>query len=140
MSVEVVVFPDLVKALIPYVSTKLVGLGQTGATVSNRVPSPRPAKLVRLAVVGGSRINVAQQSVRLLGECWAESEGPAERLAQLTSAIIEAATRSPEPVAPGVWIGANPEDFSVPVNYPDPLASVPRFQFYCSLVLTGSAI
>jgi hypothetical protein len=61
-------------------------------------------------------------------------------LAALCLAEIEAATRSPEPIAPGVWIGAPAAAFFGPINFPDPVTSSPRYQFTCSLYLSGRAL
>jgi hypothetical protein len=136
---ELVVFPDLVKAVIPYLSAQLTALGEP-APVSSRVPNPRPTRLVKVQQTGGSRANILVARPSLLVECWDGDDAKAFRLASVCAAILEAATRGDQPIAAGVWIGGTPEDFSVPVLFPDPLTNSPRFQFTATPTLTGSAI
>jgi hypothetical protein len=134
---ETILFPDLFAAITPWLQTRLAARGIT-ATVTYRIPNPMPATLVRVSSVGGVRLNIHQRQSRLLIEAWNQNDPVAARVADWASAEIEAACRSQSPIAPGVWIMADPEDFSVPVGFADPITGIPRYQFYCNLVLTGS--
>lgn len=135
---EVIIFPDLFTVLPVWLQTRLTNRG-TPAPVSYRIPNPRPTPLVRVSMIGGSRINIHQRQTRVLVEAWADTDPKAFRLAEICSAEIEAAARGQAPLAPGVWISADARDFSVPVGYEDPISGMPRYQFNCNLTLTGSA-
>lgn len=136
---ETIVFPNLVAAVLPYLRTRLTARGRT-VPVVNRVPTTRPSAFVRVSPAGGERLSLTKRETRLLVECYDVDDEKAQSLAELTSAELEAATRSQAPMAPGVWVSADQDAFSVPVDFPDPLSSSPRYQFYCNLVLTGSTI
>lgn len=136
MTAEPITFADTVEALIPFLTARLAARGLP-AVVSVRVPSPRPARLVRPSQVGGERVSIAGQRPRILFECWDTSEIKAQRLAMTVSEEVEAATRSADPIADGVWIGGNPSDFSLPVLFPDPLSATPRSQFTATLYLSA---
>lgn len=135
--VETFVFPDLPTAVVPWLTARLTARRQP-ARVETKKPVPPPARLVVVSSVGGVRLDLTRLQVRLLVECWDATT--AGVLAAICSAELEAATRSREPIAAGVWITASPEDFSVPVAFPDPTSTSPRIQFYANLILTGSII
>jgi hypothetical protein len=136
MTVEVVVFPDAVAALIPFLSARLTARSLP-ATVASRVPTTRPPRLVRVTQVGGTQTSIASINPLVLVECWDVTEPAAAYLAAVCAQEISAATRSPSPIAAGVWIGGGDDACSLPVNFPDPLTSSPRYQFTASLFLTG---
>lgn len=136
---EVVVFPDVVLALIPYLTGRLTARA-TAAPVMSRIPSPRPNRFVKLTQVGGSQTDIATINPLVLVECWDVDEPAAYRLASVCAQEVSAATRSQSPISAGVWIGGTPDSVSLPVNFPDPLTSLPRFQFTASLYLSGSPL
>ena len=134
---ETLVFPDIASSIKPWLTQRLAAR-KMSVRVETARPVPMVARLVVVSSAGGVRLDLTRQQVRLLVECWDAST--AGSLAAMCSAEIEAASRSRDPIAPGVWITASPEDFSVPVSFPDPANNSPRYQFYCNLTLTGSAI
>jgi hypothetical protein len=137
MSAEVIVFPDAVGAILSFLKARLLARGQAAEVGSRK---GRETRFVRVTQAGGTRLDIARMQPRILVECWDPEEVKAYRLASLCAAELEAATRSQQPIAPGVWIGGTPEDFPVPVSFPDPLTASPRFQFVATPTLTGSAL
>lgn len=136
---EVVTFPDVVRALIPYLTSRLTAR-DLAAPVSSRVPNPRPARFVKVTAAGGTLTGVASASALVLVECWAADEVAAHDLAEACATEMRAATRSQDPIAAGVWIGGTDDAVSIPVNFPDPLTSSARFQFTASLYLAGQPL
>lgn len=136
---EVVTFPDVVRALIPYLSTRLTARG-LAAPVGSRVWNPRPPRLVKVTDAGGVLTGIASATAFILVEAWAADEESAKALAHACAEEIRAATRSQDPIAAGVWIGGTDDAVSIPVNFPDPLTSSARFQFTASLYLAGQPL
>lgn len=133
---EMFIFPNLPDAIKPWLTQRLLDLNMKTRVEVIR-PTPMATRLVLLTAAGGTRLDITRQQVRLLIECYdATSAG---YLAAMCSAVLEAATRQQEPIAPGVWINGSPDDFSVPVLFPDPTSTSPRYQFTANLILTGSA-
>lgn len=135
---EVVVFPDVVRALIPFLTARLTARG-VPAHVGSRIPTDRPTRLVRVGQAGGSQL-LAVANPLVLIECWDVDESHAYDLAAVCAQEILAATRSRTPIAPGVWIGGASDAASLPVNFPDPLTTLPRYQFTASLYVPGSPL
>lgn len=144
MTVQTIQFPDLVKAIIPFIKVRLQArqpiAGAWATNVGYRLPSPMIKPFIRIQVIGGVRLNIVHRETRVLVEVWHEDEPRAAALAEICAAELEAATRAQAPIASGVWIKANSEDFSVPVNNFDPVTNGPRYQFYFNPILTGSAV
>lgn len=136
MSVETFFFPNLPEAVKPWLTTRLT-LRKCAARVEVTKPVPMVNRLVVVSSAGGLRLDLTRQQVRLLVECWDATT--AGTLAATCSAELEAACRSQAPIAPDVWITADPDEFSVPVLFPDPASTSPRYQFTANLILTGSA-
>lgn len=112
---ELVVFPDVEALAISYLEASLPGV-----TVSTRVPSTRPASLVRVMRTGGYRRDLVTDVARLTFEYWAGSETDAADLCQLGRAYVLA------------WpVRANDvrtvSEAAGPVNSPDPDSGTPRY-------------
>lgn len=136
---EVVAQPNLVKAVVPFLAARLTARSMP-TFVGGAIPTSRPSRYVRVTQVGGSRPNVALFQTVLLVECYAPTQSEADDLAILCTAELEAAARSPDPIATGLWLSGSPDDFGQPVAFPDPLTSTPRAQFTCTVTVTGKTL
>lgn len=94
------------------------------ATVGTKIPNPRPPYLVRVGRVGGDQINLVQERVVALFECWAPDDLTAWELAARVFGLVEGREGF---VAGGVEL--SDPSLSTPVNYPDPVSNLPRYQF-----------
>lgn len=113
----VIVFPDPVTLGLPYLRT---ALDDATVTVSGQVPSPRPARLVRLRRAGGlERINGTRDLPRLDAQVWCPDEDDALALAALVRGHLLA--------APGLVAGVErARTFAGPFTVPDPDDETPR--------------
>lgn len=132
---ELVSFPHIEKALVAYLSAQLTARSLP-AWVSTQVPADRPTRLVRVSRVGGTRRNVALDNPTVLIECWDATELAAYTLADKCRGIVEAACREATTIAAGVRIG-DYQEFSGPVNFPDPATRNPRVQITISITSSG---
>lgn len=62
-----------------------------GVKVDNKVPNPRPAKLVAVRRDGGPRLDAAREAARLAVRVWATTEADATALANLVRALLDVA-------------------------------------------------
>ena len=98
--------------------------------VSTRIPNPRPAELVRVQRIGGTRQNIVQERPLILIECWGASSVSAFALASQVWGLIDALD---DTTAQDAWFHA--AELSSPVSLPDPSTASPRYQFTASLVI-----
>lgn len=86
------------------------------------VPSPRPARFVRLMLAGATVRSVAHRDARVVVECWETSEAAAERLADLVHGWMCDLDAPGGHVPPGAsgWLGG-------PYSQPDPDSGTPRY-------------
>lgn len=136
---EVIVQPNTVKAVIPFLTGRLTARSLP-TFVGGAVPTTRPTRYVRVSQIGGSRPNVALFQTLLLVECFAPTQAEADDLAILCSAELEAASRDAAPITAGLWLSGSPDDFGQPVAFPDPLTNTPRAQFTCTPTVTGKTL
>lgn len=115
------IFPDAEALLVTYLRSTLAARGDT-AFVGTYVPNTRPARMVRISRVGGTRRNVAQEDAMCVFECWAPDSTQAFGLAQVARALVQALDTVD---------GFFPEsgEISGPQFFPDPLTTDPRYQF-----------
>lgn len=126
-------FPDGVAVVRAYLREALVDRGED-VPVGTRVPSPRPARFVRLERVGGTRLDLVTDRPRIDVHCWAVDDDSAIDLAQLARALLFA--------MPG-WRGAVAYDVSEvggPNTLPDPTSEQPRVVFAVEVSLRGKAL
>ena len=107
--------------------------GVLDVPVSTRVPSVRPAKFVRLYLVGGTRSNLAQSRSLVFLECWAASETAAFDLAADTWQAIADADGSF--LSDGVWLADGESGLSTPVSNDDPESGTPRYTFTANVTV-----
>lgn len=116
---ELVTFPDVEALCVSALNGFL-----TDCKASTKVPNPRPAKLVRVTRVGGSKRNVALDAPIVLFECWSTDEISAQALGAKVRAFVSAMDEY-EYEASGL------------INFPDPETSNPRYQFTAGLILAA---
>jgi hypothetical protein len=130
-----VLFPDIEAILVTYLADELAD-HDTEVTVSNRVPSPRPARFVTVRRVGGITTSVVTDAATVAVEAWSQSDEDAHDLAQLCRALIHDMTGT---VQSGATIYRTSE-FGGPVNLPDPESEQPRYTLTVSVTARGSAL
>lgn len=131
----VVVYPDVEAVAGNWLAQQLAALG-TPAIVARRVPNPRPARFVTVRRNGGQPDTPVTEAAQLTVDVWGSDDVSAIQLANTCRALLKAA-----------W-GANPfgvivtryEEFSGPVNFPDPLSNQPRYTFTCRLSVRGTPL
>ncbi|MFG1790430.1 hypothetical protein [Nocardia sp. NPDC049149] len=142
---ERIVFPDIEKTLVDYLTAQLVAASDT-AKVVTRIPDPRPPRMVR--VLRNDRKlrqdiedresrrgpNLILDRPRVVLEC-TDSSGAAADLASLVRTILSAAV-------PGylgtVWCDYF-EDAGIETDI-DPASAAPRQTIVADLVVRGKAV
>lgn len=110
---EAITFPDIEAALVTHLSTEL---GTDAATVSTRVPSPRPARFVKVTRTGGLRASVGHELAQVTLDCWDSSGGPAAaNLARLVRGHVST-------------FHGFVREFAAPSFTPDPQTDTPRYR------------
>lgn len=130
----VVVMPDAVAVVTGYLRAALAVAGEPVPVVS-RVPSPRPARFVRVERVGGMRQTVVSDRPRLDIHAWAETEAAAADLAELVRALVHA--------IPGVRGGVpvyTVREVGGPQWLPDPESGCPRYAFAVEIHMRGRVL
>jgi hypothetical protein len=82
--------PDAVAVTIGYLRAALAARGDT-VPIGSRVPSPRPARFVRVERIGGPADSVVTDRPRLDVHCWGADESAAHDLMQVCRALLGAA-------------------------------------------------
>ena len=126
---EVIVFPDVIDAAIDAVNS-LVGGALDGAPVVGRVPSPRPARFVRLRLVGGIRETLISRQATLTVEGYAGTATAATQLCSLVSGALVACD--------GVIFGGF--EIAGPAELPDPTTSQERATATVGIRVRGSSL
>ncbi|MFF7365618.1 hypothetical protein [Streptomyces sp. NPDC008125] len=128
-----IVFPDAAEVYTRYLREQLAARGDL-VHVGTRVPSPRPARLVRAERIGGAQLDVVTDRPRLDVHCWGATEADAADLV----AVVRALTLA----MPG-WRGAVVYDLAEvggPNLLPDAATSSPRYAFAVELSIRGTAL
>lgn len=119
---EVLIAPDAEAVVIAGLAAGLAARGDT-ASVSTRIPSPRPGRLVRVRRRGGPRTDLVIDNPLILLECWAPTETDAADLAALVAGLF--AALDGQAVAGHTILHA--EILGGPSNDPDPDSATPRY-------------
>ena len=119
---EILITPDVELAAVTFLRA---GLGSLADKVATKVPSTMPAKMVRVSLTGGSRVNVASDTSQLTVECWAPDELTASNLARTAQALMFSAAWN---TAGGVFVRRVDSVGGVQF-FPDPDTAKPRYQF-----------
>jgi hypothetical protein len=86
-----VMFPDVELTVTSYLRGALAARSEayvTGVKVDNRVPNPRPARLVTVRRDGGPRLDAVRESARIGVNVWAGSEQDVTDLTRLVRALL----------------------------------------------------
>lgn len=128
-----IVFPDAAALVCTYLREQLVAR-KVQVPVGTRVPSPRPARFVRVERIGGPRLDLVTDRPRLDVHCWGASEEDAHDLAQLVRALLLA--------IPG-WRGAAAYDVAEvggPNTMPDATSGQDRVALAVEIALRGKRL
>jgi hypothetical protein len=123
-----IVFADATDITIQLLDAGLV------EPVLPRVPNPRPTTFYTVRRVGGPRRNIVTDSPTITVESWAGSDEDAADMAQLARAVLHDALGT---VIAGVLV-CKVDEFSGPVNLPDPLSDQPRYTQTFSVALRAT--
>lgn len=126
-------FPDGVAVVRAYLRDALVERG-VDVPVVTRVPSPRPARFVRLERVGGARLDLVTDRPRIDVHCWGDTEEAVADLVQVVRALVLA--------IPG-YRGVAAYDVAEvggPNTAPDPVSEQERASFAVEVSLRGRTL
>lgn len=124
---EAITFPDAEGVVIGYLNNLLAGRGDA-ARVANKVPSPRPARFVKVTRAGGGRRSLAQEDAQVTAQCWDVDSPEASELARLCRGLLAAMDINANGVVAHVPQGEEGEVGGV-AFFPDPDTNLPRYQF-----------
>jgi hypothetical protein len=133
MTLPPVAMPDAVAVVADYLRSRLTARGIT-APVGSRVPSPRPARFVRVERIGGPQSSPVTDRPRLDVHCWGADEGDAHDLMQVCRALLGAA-RGPY----GGTVLARPATGG-PQYLPDRETGQSRYAFTFDVTMRGTAL
>lgn len=100
------------------------------ATVATKVPTTRPARMVRVSLADTYAVTLGHFGSALLVECWAPTEAAAGQLARRAYGILRALADHDQVV--GI------EEVGGIVNFPDEVG--PRYQFTLALHMGGELV
>ncbi|SDP09205.1 hypothetical protein SAMN04515671_2918 [Nakamurella panacisegetis] len=136
MSAEILVAPDPIAVAVQYLAAEFAAR-ELPVTVAGRIPNPRPARLIRVAVTGGpGRVSLVVASPILTFDCWAESDPAASDLASLVAALVLA--MPDRYTGPAVLYSAT--ELSFPAEQPDPDTGSPRYVWSAQVAMRAQAI
>ncbi|MFF0631533.1 hypothetical protein ACFYTS_03450 [Nocardia sp. NPDC004151] len=142
---EKVVFSDIEKALVDFLSAKLASMSES-AIVVTKIPDPRPMRTVRVARddrkarldvedrEGRRGVRLILDRPRVVFECTDDAGGAAELAAKVRSTINAA--------APG-YIGTVWCDYVEDAgeeNDTDPVTAAPRYTIVTDLIVRGKVL
>lgn len=131
MAGEVIAFPDAEALAVTYLKSKIAGV-----SVSTKIPEPRPAKLIKVTRLGGSKLRLNADSPLLAFECWGATSVEASELCRQARAYVDA--MAGESVN-GVWV-FKVREVGGPAFFPDPDTTLPRYQFSVAIDMKGVAL
>lgn len=133
MSAPPVMMPDAVAVVAGYLRARLSDQGLS-VPVGSRVPSPRPARFVRVERIGGPADSPVTDRPRLDVQCWGGDESDAHDLMQVCRALLGAARG-----AYGATTLARPAAGG-PQWLPDTASGQARYAFTFDVTLRGEAL
>lgn len=138
---ELIAFPDAEAVLVSYLNRELSRRGDA-ANVSTRhpsdveVPTRTGHRFVRVTRSGGPRAHIVADGAQMVVQCWDSDEVAAAELLQLVRALVWAMAGTD---VDGTWV-YRVQEFSGPVNYPDPDTDMPRYQISMNVSMKGRAL
>jgi hypothetical protein len=130
---EAIAPPDGEAVAVAWLKARFAARSES-ATVATKVPSTRPARMVRVSLAGTPEQTPLHFYTTLLFECWAPTETAASDLARTAYALMRA---SEDEDVNGVHV-AEVVTVGGVVNFPDEVG--PRYQFTLDLLLAGEAL
>lgn len=132
MVVEIIRATPATATLVAFLRAEFAARSET-ATVGTRIREPRPAKFVKVRLMGGSRSDLVRYGSMLTIECWAGDEITAEALGSLTEALIVAMPDLVDQCTRVVDVGGL-------VEQPDPDSGSPRYVFTKMIYLRSTVL
>ena len=130
--VEILRTPDGVAVVVAFLKAQFTAHGET-AGVGSKIRDPRPAKFVKVRLLGGTRSDVVRYAPMLVFECWAADEITAHDLGSLTEALVNA--------MPDLYDGCTKvTEIGGLYDQPDPDSGTPRAIFSKQIYLTSSVL
>jgi hypothetical protein len=119
--VEILQTSDGVAVVVAYLKGQFTAHGETAA-VGSKIRDPRPARFVKVRLMGGHRADKGRHAPMLVFECWGPDDVAASDLGRLTEALMDAMPDLHDGCTRVVEVGGL-------VNQPDPESGSPRFVF-----------
>ncbi|MFC9769513.1 hypothetical protein [Rhodococcus jostii] len=129
---EIVLFPDILAAATAFLNAEFAARGDT-ARAATKVPKTRPARYVRLDLGGGIERNRITGEPLLIIQASAADEPAAYALCELARALIRSMPER-DTIAGASVMGCTSS--SLPVPFPDPDLSTPRYQATVGLLIS----
>lgn len=130
--VEILRAPSGVAFAVAYLRAQFTARGET-AVVGSKVRDPRPARFVKVRLMGGTRSDVVRYAPMLTFECWAGDDIAASDLGSLTEALIDALPDLSTDCTRVVEVGGL-------VDQPDPDSGSPRYVFTKQIYLRAAVL
>jgi hypothetical protein len=121
--VEILRAPDGVAVAVAYLRAQFTARGET-AVVGSKIRDPRPAKFVKVRLMGGVRTE-SRYAPMLVFECWGRDDKDditAQALGSLTEALMDAMPDLHDACTRVVEVGGL-------VDQPDPATGAARYVF-----------
>lgn len=119
--VEILRAPDGVAVAVAYLRAQFTARGET-AVVGSKIRDPRPAKFVKVRLMGGHTTQISRYAPMIVFECWANDDITAQALGSLTEALMAAMPDLLDACTRVVEVGGL-------VDQPDPESGSPRYVF-----------
>lgn len=129
---EILPTPSGVAVTVAYLKAQFASRGET-AKVASKIPSPRPAKFVKVRLMGGTRSDVVRYAPMLVFECWANDDITAENLGILTEALVNSMPDLLPACTSVIEVGGL-------VDQPDPDSQSPRYVFTKQIYLRAATL
>lgn len=129
---DVVVFPDMLAVTVGFLNTELAARGET-ARAATKVPKTRPSRFIRVDLGGGQERNRITGEPLLIIQASAPNEPEAYNLCELARGLVRAMPEYDE--IPGASVMGCTSS-SLPVSFPDPDISTPRYQCTVQLLVS----
>lgn len=125
---EVVTFPDVQALVVAFLKAQFAAVGES-AKAAGRVPSPIPARFVRVDVGSANERNRIVAEPLLILQAYAKSEPEAYALCERARALVRSMPEHDDDRVAGCVAS------SLPVPFPDPDSSMARYQCTVQLLV-----
>ena len=125
---EVVTFPDVQALVVAFLKAQFAAVGES-ARAASKVPSPIPARFVRVDVGSANERNRIVAEPLLILQAYAKSEPEAYALCERARALVRVMHEHDDDRVAGCVSS------SLPVPFPDPDSSMARYQCTVQLLV-----